>query len=262
VTPGSVLRLDLGASTDPDGDQLRHSWWQYREPGTFKGEVTIRDAGAGVSQVQIPQDAAPGQTIHLIGQIIDSGKPPLTRYTRVIATCVPRRGPRPRVERPGQFSITQTREASMRTFLLVLVVSTVTFAQPAPNFSGKWQFEGSAGRGGRGGPQTLILNQVGNEVTGEFSGGRGNAGSTAPVNNELWDGKVSGTSISFYVWRGSDRPAKTFYKGELNAAGDQITFTITGGPAGRGAGARGGGNTGAGAQSSGASQEVVAKRAR
>jgi hypothetical protein len=86
VTPGSVLKLDLGASTDPDGDQLRYSWWQYREPGTFKGEVTIRDAGVGVSQVQIPQDATPGPTIHLIGQVTDSGKPPLTRYTRVIAT--------------------------------------------------------------------------------------------------------------------------------------------------------------------------------
>jgi Protein of unknown function (DUF1593) len=86
VTPGAVLKLDLSASTDPDGDQLRYSWWQYREPGSFKGEVTIRDADAGVAQVQIPQNATPGQTIHLIGQVTDSGKPPLTRYTRVIAT--------------------------------------------------------------------------------------------------------------------------------------------------------------------------------
>jgi hypothetical protein len=39
-----------------------------------------------VAQVQIPQDAAPGQTIHLIGEVTDLGKPALTRYTRVIAT--------------------------------------------------------------------------------------------------------------------------------------------------------------------------------
>jgi hypothetical protein len=86
VTPGSTLTLDVSASTDPDGDPLRYSWWTYRDAGTFKGNVTIRDAGASVAQVQIPPDATPGQTIHLIGEVSDSGKPPLTRYTRVIAT--------------------------------------------------------------------------------------------------------------------------------------------------------------------------------
>jgi hypothetical protein len=86
VTPGSTLKLDLSASTDPDGDQLRYSWWHYREPSSFKGEVTIRNAGADVTEVQIPPNATPGQTVHLIGQVTDSGKPSLTRYTRVIAT--------------------------------------------------------------------------------------------------------------------------------------------------------------------------------
>jgi hypothetical protein len=86
VTPGSTLKLDLSASTDPDGDELRYSWWHYREPGTFKGEVTIREGSRGVVQAQIPQDAKHGETIHFVGQVTDSGKPSLTRYTRVIAT--------------------------------------------------------------------------------------------------------------------------------------------------------------------------------
>jgi hypothetical protein len=86
VTSGATLKLDLSASTDPDGDQLRYSWWQYREPGTFKGDVAIRNAGPGIAEVQIPANAAPGQTVHLIGEVTDSGKPSLTRYSRVIAT--------------------------------------------------------------------------------------------------------------------------------------------------------------------------------
>ena len=149
----------------------------------------------------------------------------------------------------------------MRTLLLILMAGSVTFAQQSANVSGKWEIESIPGRGGRGGPQILMLNQVGGVVTGELGGRGGGGGSAAPVNNELWDGKVSGNSITFYVWRGSDRPAKTFYKGELNAAGDQIAFTVTGGPT-RGPGAPGVGNAGAGAQSPGAPQQIVAKRVR
>jgi hypothetical protein len=131
----------------------------------------------------------------------------------------------------------------MKALIWSVLAATVTFAQTDVNFSGKWQIEGPTGRGGgRGGPQILTLNQVGNEVTGELGSGRGGGGSAAPVNNEIWDGKVSGKSLTFYVWRGSDRPAKVTYKGELNAAGDQITFQVSGGPAGRGGG--GGANPG------------------
>jgi hypothetical protein len=121
----------------------------------------------------------------------------------------------------------------MRTTLLTLLVGAVLGAQTVPaNFSGKWAIQGGGGRGGgRGGGQVLTLNQVGSAVSGEFGSGRGGGGgSTAPVNNEIYDGKVEGMTISFYVWRGNDRPAKTFYKGTLNAAGDEISFTVTGGP--------------------------------
>jgi hypothetical protein len=150
----------------------------------------------------------------------------------------------------------------MRTFLVTILFGAVAFAQPPVNFSGKWTVQNATGRGGgRGGPQLLTLNQVGSDVSGELAGGAGGGGgSTAPINNELWDGKVTGQTISFYVWRGSDKPVKTYYRGQLNADGDEITFTVTGGPQGRGA-ADGRGATAAPA--AGSSQpQVVAKRTR
>jgi hypothetical protein len=86
----------------------------------------------------------------------------------------------------------------------------------------------------------LTLNQVGTLVTGELVGsGGGGGGSAAPINNEIFDGKVEGNTVTFYVWRGTDRPYKVSYFGTINAAGDQISFTVTGAPArgGRASGA-------------------------
>lgn len=128
----------------------------------------------------------------------------------------------------------------MRAVVLAIVLSGVAVAQSSSNVSGKWQIEIPVAAGGAAGPnparpivQILTLNHVGAAVAGELvtSGGPGSGlGSTAPVNNEVHDGKVDGLSVSFYVWRGNDRPAKTFYQGTLNARGDEIAFVITGGP--------------------------------
>jgi hypothetical protein len=117
--------------------------------------------------------------------------------------------------------------------ILVVALSLALAAQLAPNFSGRWVIQGG---GRRGGGPTLTLNQVGNEVTGELAGGGGGGGgSAAPINNEIYDGKVENGTLSFYVWRGTDQPYKTMYKGTLNAAGDEIAFTVTGAPARGGA---------------------------
>jgi hypothetical protein len=122
-------------------------------------------------------------------------------------------------------------------------------AQPASNFSGKWIIQNASRGGGRGGAQTLTLNQVGNEVTGELlGGGGGGGGSAAPINNELYEGKVDNGTLSFYVWRGTDKPYKVSYRGTLNATGDEIALTVTGLP-GRGAAPPG-------------PQTVIAKRAK
>jgi hypothetical protein len=122
----------------------------------------------------------------------------------------------------------------MRLICCVVALAATFAAQPVPNFSGKWVIQGAGRGGGRGGSQTLTLNQVGTEVTGELvGGGGGGGGSAAPINNELYDGKVDGGTLSFYVWRGTDKPYKVTYTGTLNAAGDEIAFSFTGVP-GRG----------------------------
>jgi Protein of unknown function (DUF1593) len=81
---GATLKLSVRGSTDPDGDKLSYSWWHYREPGSYKGEVAIRDADRSVASMQVPSDAKSGDTIHLIAEVTDSGKPSLTRYARVV----------------------------------------------------------------------------------------------------------------------------------------------------------------------------------
>jgi hypothetical protein len=87
---GSTLRLSVAGSTDPDGDKLAFGWWQYREAGTLRGEAAIRDADKAVAYAQVPADAKPGETIHFIGEVTDSAKPPITRYARIIVTVRPK----------------------------------------------------------------------------------------------------------------------------------------------------------------------------
>ena len=90
TAPGSTVKLSVTGSSDPDGDKLTYSWWQYREPGTYKSEVSLRDADKPTSYFQVPADAKTGDTIHLIAEVTDSGKPPLARYARVIVTVRPK----------------------------------------------------------------------------------------------------------------------------------------------------------------------------
>ena len=129
------------------------------------------------------------------------------------------------------------------TLALVCLLGAAVAAQAPINFSGKWQIQGAGGRGGGGrGGQTLTLNQVGASVTGELlGGGGGGGGSAAPINNEIYAGKVDGNQVSFYVWRGTDKPYKVTYVGTMNPAGDEITFTVTGAPVRGGGGGFGGG---------------------
>ena len=110
----------------------------------------------------------------------------------------------------------------MRLYTCIALMFAASFGLSAANFSGKWGLPG-----GRGGQTVLVLNQVGGEVEGTLSS-RDDAGTGAPVNHEILDGKVSGDVITFYVWTGNDVPAKQMYKGTMS--GDEITFEITGGP--------------------------------
>jgi hypothetical protein len=83
--PGTTVTL-AGRLSDPDGDEVTASWWQYREEGTYPGTVPI--SGFRTAEVAVPADAKPGQTISVILQGTDRGKFPLTRYDRVIIRVV------------------------------------------------------------------------------------------------------------------------------------------------------------------------------
>ena len=85
VKAGETVQLDAVAN-DPDGDQLNYSWWQYREAGSYPGEVEISNNTDQKTSVIVPTDAKPGQTIHIILEVKDNGEPALTRYQRAVIT--------------------------------------------------------------------------------------------------------------------------------------------------------------------------------
>jgi hypothetical protein len=85
VSPGSRVPLTASAS-DPDGDEVTFRWAQYREAGTYGGAVELSDPGSATVTVAVPDDARPGETVHLILRARDDGDPPLTAYARVILT--------------------------------------------------------------------------------------------------------------------------------------------------------------------------------
>jgi hypothetical protein len=87
VVAGQHLTL-RGHTSDPDGDAVAADWWQYREEGTFPGQVDFGSPHSGSTSVRIPADATPGQTISVIFQGTDNGEFPLTRYDRVILHVV------------------------------------------------------------------------------------------------------------------------------------------------------------------------------
>ena len=71
--------------SDPDGNQVTLKWWVF-PVGTYQGEVKVEDPLAEKAVVTVPEDAKPGQTIHLVLQATDNGFPELTRYLRTVIT--------------------------------------------------------------------------------------------------------------------------------------------------------------------------------
>ena len=111
----------------------------------------------------------------------------------------------------------------MKTFLMLIAIAAFAVTTLAENFSGHWVIE-TPGRGGQFQQMFLVINQNGSTVTGTLSA-RIDVGSASPVNTQIWGGKADGNTLTFYVWRGSDKPWKQTYTGTMN--GDQITFMVT-----------------------------------
>jgi hypothetical protein len=88
VRAGQTIDL-RGAVTDPDRDSVTVRWWHYQDAGTYPGEIAMPKATSLDTTFQVPTDAQPGQTIHVILEATDGGTPSLTRYQRVVLTVQP-----------------------------------------------------------------------------------------------------------------------------------------------------------------------------
>lgn len=84
ASAGEKVRLN-GDISDPDGNAISMRWWQFRV-GTYPKEVSIANSTSAQTEVDIPNDAVSGQTIHVILEATDDGSPSITRYQRVVIT--------------------------------------------------------------------------------------------------------------------------------------------------------------------------------
>ena len=94
ATPGESVTLHAEAD-DPDGDDVVFSWYHYPLGDTYEEvkdadknpvaiEVTAADDGAATFTV--PEDAKPGDTLHIILEGEDQGGAHPRAYQRVIVT--------------------------------------------------------------------------------------------------------------------------------------------------------------------------------
>lgn len=86
--PGETIPLQ-GLVSDPDGNAVAVKWWQWKEVGTYPGQVTLSNPTSLAPRLHVPADAMAGQTIHLILEASDNGTPALTRYQRVVVSVTP-----------------------------------------------------------------------------------------------------------------------------------------------------------------------------
>lgn len=84
AVPGEKVNIRAKVS-DPDGDELTVRWWQFKV-GTYEGEVAVDSPSAAETSFTVPADAVAGQTIHLMLEAQDNGKPTLKKYLRVVVT--------------------------------------------------------------------------------------------------------------------------------------------------------------------------------
>ena len=86
---GALIRL-IGFGSDPDRTNVAYKWWQYFDVDSYSGKIEIIDNNLDKASFIVPKDAKVGDTIHVILEVTDSGKPMLTRYQRVVVKVTER----------------------------------------------------------------------------------------------------------------------------------------------------------------------------
>ena len=83
ATPGEKINLS-GTASDPDKNELTGKWWNYAEAGTYPGKVDVQQTKKIEAEINIPENAKSGQTIHMILEVSDDGEPSITRFQRIV----------------------------------------------------------------------------------------------------------------------------------------------------------------------------------
>jgi hypothetical protein len=91
-----TITLTAQGTRDPDGNELRYRWWQYREAtgGVNPQELTLSGETSQDAEVVVPTTLKPAPNVetpsetlyHIVLSVSDDGTPSLTRYRRVLLT--------------------------------------------------------------------------------------------------------------------------------------------------------------------------------
>jgi hypothetical protein len=79
---GQKVKLN-GVVSDPDNNKTTVKWWQM-PAGSYPNKVEINNTESLQTEILLPKDTKAGQTIHVILEATDDGKPALTSYQRVV----------------------------------------------------------------------------------------------------------------------------------------------------------------------------------
>jgi len=81
--PGQVLKFST-KSSDPDGDKIAFKWWNWKEAGTYKGDLAVTAEADGPARLIIPADVRPGDTFQIIVEASDVRPEPLSHYDKIL----------------------------------------------------------------------------------------------------------------------------------------------------------------------------------